>query len=78
MSILARSACLDELKREDYCITDRKSQHDREINILYHNDFKHVDILENIMKEYNKVANFTHHSSKFIWNCIEKLSPLMK
>jgi len=30
----------------------------REINILYHNDFEHVDILQSIIKEYNNVSKF--------------------
>lgn len=30
----------------------------REIKILYHSDFMHMDILQNMMKEYNKVVKF--------------------
>ena len=57
--ILARSACLDELKKGKITVLPIENlSMIREINILYHNDFKHVDILENIMKEYNKVVKF--------------------
>ena len=59
VSILARSACLDELKKGKITVLPIENlSMIREINILYHNDFKHVDILENIMKEYNKVVKF--------------------
>jgi len=59
VSILARSACLDELKKGKITVLPIENlSMIREINILYHNDFKHVDILDNIMKEYNKVVKF--------------------
>jgi DNA-binding transcriptional LysR family regulator len=59
VSILARSACLDEIKKRKITVLPIENlSMIREINILYHNDFKHVDILESIMKEYNKVAKF--------------------
>jgi len=59
VSILARSACLDELKKGKItALPIENLSMIREINILYHSDFKHVDILENIMKEYNKVVKF--------------------
>ena len=58
MSILARSACLDELKGKITVLPIENLSMIREINILYHSDFKHVDILESIMKEYNKVIKF--------------------
>jgi len=57
ISILARSACLDELKKGKITVLPIENlSMIREINILYHRDFKHIDILESIMKEYNKVA----------------------
>ncbi len=32
----------------------------REINILYHRDFRHEDLLQNIPKEYNKaIRNYS-------------------
>lgn len=59
VSILARSVCLDELKKGKITVLPIENlSMIREINILYHSDFKHVDILESIMKEYNKVAKF--------------------
>lgn len=30
----------------------------REINILYHKDFQHEDILQSIVREYNKAVKF--------------------
>ncbi len=59
ISILSRSVCLDELKKGKITVLPIENlSMIREINILYHSDFRHVDILENIMKEYNKVIKF--------------------
>lgn len=59
VSILARSVCLDELKKRKITVLPIENlSMIREINILYHSDFKHSDILESIMKEYNKVAKY--------------------
>lgn len=59
VSILSRSVCLDELKKGKITVLPIENlSMIREINILYHSDFKHVDILQNIMKEYNKVIKF--------------------
>lgn len=59
VSILGRSVCLDELKKGKLTVLPIENlSMIREINILYHHDFKHVDILESIMKEYNKVVKF--------------------
>lgn len=59
VSILARSVCLNELKKGKITVLPIENlSMIREINILYHNDFKHVDILQSIMKEYNKVVKF--------------------
>jgi len=59
VSILARSVCLDELKKGKITVLPIENlSMIREINILYHRDFKHVDILESIMKEYNAVVKF--------------------
>jgi len=56
VSVLARSACLDELKKGKITVLPIENlSMIREINILYHSDFEHVDILDSIMKEYNKV-----------------------
>jgi DNA-binding transcriptional LysR family regulator len=59
VSILARSACLDELKKGKITVLPIENlSMIREINILYHSDFKHMDILESIIKEYNNVVKF--------------------
>jgi len=59
VSILARSACLDEIKKGKITVLPIENlSMIREINILYHCDFKHVDVLQYIMKEYNKVVKF--------------------
>ncbi|UZQ84796.1 LysR family transcriptional regulator [Thermoclostridium stercorarium] len=59
VSILAKSACLDEMKKGKISVLPIENlSMIREINILYHSDFEHVDILQYIMKEYNKVIKF--------------------
>lgn len=59
VSILPRSVCLNELKKGKITVLPIENlSMIREINILYHSDFKHVDILQNIMKEYSKVIRF--------------------
>lgn len=59
ISILAKSVCLDELKKGKITVLPIENlSMIREINILYHNDFRHTDILQNIMKEYNKAVKF--------------------
>ncbi len=59
VSILSRSVCLDELKKGKITVLPIENlSMIREVNILYHDDFKHVDILRNIMKEYRKVKRF--------------------
>ncbi len=57
VSILARSVCLDELKKGKITVLQIENlSMIREINILYHRDFKHVDILQSILKEYNETV----------------------
>jgi len=59
VSILSQSVCLDELKKGKITVLPIENlSMIREINILYHNDFKHIDILQSIMREYNKVVKF--------------------
>lgn len=59
VSVLSRSVCLDELKKKKITVLPIENlSMIREINILYHNDFKHVDILQNIMKEYSKTIKY--------------------
>lgn len=59
VSILARSVCLNELKKGKLTVLPIENlSMIREINILYHNDFKHEDILQSIMKEYHNVLKY--------------------
>lgn len=59
ISILPRSVCLDELKKKKITVLPIENlSMIREINILYHSDFKHIEILHNIEKEYRKVVRF--------------------
>lgn len=55
VSILARSVCLDELKKGKIAVLPVENlSMMREINIAYHNDFKQFDVLHDIMKVYNE------------------------
>lgn len=59
VSILSRSVCLDELKKGNITVLPIENlSMIREINILYHNDFRHIDILQSIMKEYHSAVKF--------------------
>jgi DNA-binding transcriptional LysR family regulator len=59
VSILSRSVCLDELKKGKITVLPIENlSMIREINILYQDDFKDGDILQNIMKEYSKVIKY--------------------
>lgn len=59
VSVLSKSVCLDELKKGKITVLPIENlSMVREINIIYNNDFKHTDILENIMKEYNKTIKY--------------------
>ena len=56
VSILSRSVCLDELKKGSLSVLPIENlSMVREINILYHRDFRHEDLLQTILKEYNKM-----------------------
>ena len=55
VSILARSGCLDELKKGKITVLPVENlSMMREINIAYHNDFTQFDVLHDIMKVYNE------------------------
>ena len=59
VSILSRSACLDELQKGKLTVLPIENlSMIREINILYHKDFRHIDILQSIMKEYHNVVKY--------------------
>ena len=55
VSILARSACLDEIKKgKIVTLPVENLSMMREINIAYHVDFKQLDILREIVNTYNE------------------------
>jgi DNA-binding transcriptional LysR family regulator len=57
VSILARSACMDELKKGKMTVLPIENlSMIREVNILYHNTFKHAEILQDIVRIYNETA----------------------
>ena len=59
LSILPRSACMDELKKGKIAVLPIENlSMIREMNILYHHTFKHVDILQDIVKIYNDFVRF--------------------
>ena len=58
-SVLSRSVCLDELKKKKITVLPIENlSMIREINIIYHSDFEHIDILQTLIKEYNKTVKF--------------------
>lgn len=57
ISILARSACLDEIKKKTLTVLPIENlSMIRETNILYHQDFSHPLILHEIIKIYKATA----------------------
>ena len=57
ISILARSSCLDELKKGKITVLPIENlSMIRETNILYHEDFNHNDILQAITRIYRETA----------------------
>ncbi len=59
VSVLSRSVCLDELKKKKITVLPIENlSMIREINIIYHSDFEHIDILQTLIKEYNKTVKF--------------------
>ena len=55
VSILARSACMDELKQGKITVLPIENlSMIREVNILYHHTFKHAEILQDIIRIYNE------------------------
>lgn len=58
VSILPRSACADELKKKKMAVLSIENlSMVREINILYHRDFRHTDILQALAREYVRTAS---------------------
>lgn len=57
VSILARSACMDELKKGKITVLPIENlSMVREVNILYHHTFAHTDVLKDIVCIYNETA----------------------
>lgn len=57
VSILAKSACMDELKKGKIKVLPVENlSMIREINIIYHKDFAHNDILQDITKMYSETV----------------------
>ncbi len=62
VSILAKSACLDELKKKKLtALPVENLSMIRDVNIIYHNDFEHVNILQNIVKMYNETSKLYNY-----------------
>jgi len=56
VSVLARSACMDELKKGKLAVlTIENLSMMREINIVYLPDFEHPELLHGIVKAYNEM-----------------------
>ena len=54
VSVLAKSACLDELSKHKISVLNIESlSMMREINVVYNCDFEHMDILHDIISRYN-------------------------
>ena len=57
VSILPKSACLDELKKGKISLLPVENlSMTREINLVYHMDFGHARILHDIFKTYNETV----------------------
>lgn len=57
VSILAKSACMDELRKGKITVLPVENlSMIREVNIIYHRDFEHVDLLQEITKIYNETV----------------------
>lgn len=57
VSILARSACMDEVRKGKLAVLPVENlSMVREINIVYHKDFAHTDILQDIARLYYEMA----------------------
>ncbi len=62
VSILARSACADEVNKGKLTVLPIENlSMIREINILYHKDFAHPEVLQSIIRIY-KEASKTHNN----------------
>ena len=58
VSILPQSACMDELRKGKLtALPIENLSMIREMNIVYHKDFAHIDILKGIIKSYQEAKN---------------------
>ena len=58
VSVLAKSACQDELKKKKIvCLPIENLSMVREINIVYTQDFEHFSILDEIVRYYNEMKS---------------------
>lgn len=57
VSILARSACMDEVRKGKMTILRIENlSMAREMSIVYHRDFSHMDVLQEILKLYHETV----------------------
>ena len=57
VSILAKSACMDELKKNKIAVLPIENLSMlRETNIVYHKSFSHMNVLDKIAKIYTESA----------------------
>ena len=56
VSVLAKSACMDELKKKKiYTLSIENLSMIREVNLVYTKDFEHPELLQDIAKKYNEM-----------------------
>ena len=61
VSILAKSACMDEVKKGKLAVLPVENlTMVREVNILYHRTFRHTEILRDFVHTYNVAAKMEH------------------
>ena len=57
VSILARSACMDEVRKGKMTILPIENlSMAREMSLVYHRDFSHMDVLQEILKLYHETV----------------------
>lgn len=56
VSVLAKSACMDELKKKKiYALSIENLSMIREVNLVYTKDFEHPELLQEIARKYNEM-----------------------
>ena len=57
VSILARSACMDEVRKGKMTILPIENlSMAREMSLVYHRDFSHIDVFQEILKLYHETV----------------------